>query len=206
MDFLSKLKQSRFVKLYLYLRFVKLWAYKSAKSLQTIREESHEHRYTYYYGFQIIYGAIVKGLLLIAVSYLLGILIPTLVLTGCFALLRVWSGGLHFDSYTKCAYISLASLLVFGCLARYVVLNDIITYGVFIFALIIFILYAPVEHVNRPLKEEEKKKYKVIAITTLILMFILTNIFNMGHLATNSIAYGVLMASLIATPIVNKIS
>jgi accessory gene regulator protein AgrB len=63
------------------------------------------------YDFKFTYGAIVKGTLLLSVAWLLNILIPTLVVTACFGIIRVFSGGLHFDSYTLYTYISLITLI-----------------------------------------------------------------------------------------------
>lgn len=186
------------------LRFIKLLAYHSAKYLQQSRQESHQHRYTYYYGFQVIYGAINKGLLLFLVGLLFNILPELLLTTLTFSSLRVFAGGLHFDLYTKCAYISLLTFAITGLLAKYIYISTSITLTIFAFVFTIFLLYAPVEHKNRPLKEEEKIKFKLIAIIILVALLI-ANILVDNKLIDNSITYGVLLSGIIASPLVNKI-
>lgn len=186
------------------LRYIKLLSYWSAKYLQQSRQESHKHRYTYYYGFQIIYGAINKGLLLILLGLSLGILPQLLIATLSFSMVRVWAGGLHFDSYTKCAYVSLLSFSVVGLLSKYIHLNITTITLIFLFALFIFLMYAPIEHPNRPIKENERMKFKIIAISILIILFVVTLNIN-NFTISNSIPYGILLSGLIATPIFSKI-
>lgn len=179
-------------------------SYLSAKYFQQSRQESHQYRYTYYYGFQVIYGAINKGLLLILLGLLFNILPQLLLVTLTFSSLRVWSGGLHFDSYTKCAYISLLTLVITALLAKYIYLSHFTNIMIFAFVLIVICLYAPVEHPNRPLKEYEKTKFKIIALGVLaILTFIYFSINNV--MISNCITYGVLLAGIIATPLLSKI-
>ena len=77
------------MKYFLSLRYVKLFAYWSARYLQEVRKESHKHRYVYYYGFQVLYGSINKLILLILTGLLLEILSELLIVTLSFILLRV---------------------------------------------------------------------------------------------------------------------
>jgi len=166
------------------------------------------NRYTYYYGFQIIIGGINKFILLIISGLLLNILPQLLLTTLSFVPLRLFSGGLHLNNYTKCLYFSLLTFIVFGLLAKYIILNQFITMLIFIFVFILILIYAPVEHPNRPLKENEKRKFKVIALFILDILFACNIYFyNVSNNFTisNSITYGILLAGLITLPVVNKL-
>lgn len=189
------------------LKFIKLFAYNSARVIQTEREESHKHRCGYYYGFQIIYGGIIKILLLVLTSLLFRTLIPTLIVTFSFAIIRVFAGGLHFNSYTKCAYISLATLIFGGLITNYITYNNLFGISVFIFTLIVFLLYAPVENENRPLKNNDKVKFKIISMILLLVLFILQQYFVLLDInyVSMGITIGVLLSGLIATPVINKL-
>lgn len=185
------------------LRYIKLLSYISAKHLQQLRQESHKHRYTYYYGFQVIYGAINKGLLLILLGLLLNILPQLLIVTLSFVSLRIWIGGLHFDSYTKCAYFSLVIFLIMSFLAKYIYLYPLISITIFVFVFVIILLYAPIEHPNRPLKGNDKIKFKTISFgvfVVLLSVYIITD----STLIKNSMIYGILLSGLIATPIIEQ--
>ena len=158
----------------------------------------------YYYGFQIIIGAINKGILLILLGLLFEILPQLILVTISFAVLRIWIGGLHFNSYSKCSFASLISFLIIGLLDKYIYFNEIINIIIFIFALIIIIFYAPVEHKNRLLKSKDKIKFKLIALFILIVLFIIHILIN-NVIISNSIVYGVLLSGIIAIPIISKI-
>ena len=194
---------TKYLKYLITLRYIKLFAYHSAKSLQQSRQETHKHRYTYYYGFQVIYGAINKFLLLILLGLLLNILPQLLLVTLSFVSLRIWIGGLHFDNYAKCAYFSLTMFIIMAFLAKYIYLNQIASIIIFIYVFIVILLYAPVEHPNRPLKENDTIKFKAISCCILVILFIV-NIFINNTLINNSILYGILLSGLIALPIINK--
>jgi len=162
------------------------------------------NRYTYYYGLQIIIGGINKFLLLIIPGLLFNILPQLLLTTLSFVSLRIWTGGLHYNSYTKCSYISLLSFTLTALLSKYIILNQFITMSIFLSVFILILIYAPVEHPNRPIKEKEKIKYKLIALfvlSTLTIIYMFTN----NVIICNSIIYGILLAGIIMLPIINKL-
>ena len=191
------------IKYIITLRYIKLFSYWSAKHLQKTRLESHKHRYVYYYGFQVIYGAINKFLLLILLGLLLNILPQLLLVTISFVLLRIWIGGLHYDSYLKCLYISLLIFTLAALLAKYIILSLTINIIIYIIVSIVILLYAPVENSNRPLKNNEKIKFKIISFCVLIVLFLI-NLLTNNTIINNSIPYGVLLSGIIALPIMNK--
>lgn len=86
----------RFFHYLITLRYVKLISYISARSLSIKLEQSHKEKYAYYYGFQIVYGAINKFLLLIIAGILFQTLPQVLIATVSFMVLRVYIGGVAF--------------------------------------------------------------------------------------------------------------
>ena len=186
----------------------KLSSYISEKYIQFKQKEKKPkkiyNRYTYYYGFQIIIGGINKFLLLIIPGLLLNILPQLLLTTISFASLRVWTGGLHLDSYTKCSYISLLSFTLIALLAKYIILNQFITMLIFLSVLFLILIYAPIEHKNKPIKENKKIRFKIIALFVLSTLTII-HIFTHNTIISNSIIYGVLLVGLISTPFANKL-
>ncbi|MFA6843705.1 MAG: accessory gene regulator B family protein [Bacilli bacterium] len=190
---------------YLYtLKYIKILSYISARHLQTTRNENHQNKYLYYYGFQIFYGAINKGLLLILIGLLFGILSQILIATLAFCLLRSYIGGLHFDSYTKCAWISLATLTTIGLLAKYIPYNSIVNLIIFLTLFVIIKLLAPVENKNRPLKGNEKTKFKYIALLLLFAVYNVQALIGDNNIS-NCIMYGVLLSGIIALPVFKNV-
>ena len=164
----------------------------------------HDYKNMFYYGFNIIIGAINKGLLLMLAGLLFHALPQILVATLAFCLLRSFVGGLHFDSYTKCAWISLLCLVTIGLLAKYIPYNNIINLCVFIYLLIIALIYAPVEHKNRPLTDKKKIIFKYVSIVIIFALFSTQVLLNNDNIS-NCIMYGVLLSGIIALPIFKKV-
>ena len=178
------------------LRYVKLASYISAKSLK--------NKYLYYYGFNIVYGAINKGLLLILAGVLFHALPQILLAALAFMTLRGYIGGLHFDSYTKCAWVSLCTLVGVGLLAKYMPYNNLVNIIVFISLSFIILKYAPIEHYNRLLKESDKGNFKCIALCLLIAIYC-AELLKGNSDISNCIMYGVLLSGIIALPIFKKV-
>jgi len=158
----------------------------------------------YYYGFQIIIGGINKFLLLIIPGLLLNILPQLILVTLSFASIRIFAGGLHYDSYAKCSYISLLSFTITALLSKYIILNQFISMLIFLSVFILILIYAPIEHKNKPIKENKKIKFKIIALFVLTILVII-NMFANSTIISNSIIYGILLVGLISTPFVNKL-
>jgi accessory gene regulator B len=174
-----------------------------------IDNKSPKVKNVYYHGFKLVIGAINKGLLLILLGLLFGILYQILIATFAFCLLRVFVGGLHFDSYTKCAWYSLASLTTLGLLAKYIPYNSLVNTMIFATLLVIIFILAPVENKNKPLKGNEKTKFKYIAFILLFTVYGIQTGIQMlmsDNNVSNCIMYGVLLSGIIAMPVFKKVS
>jgi len=194
----------KYLKYLITLRYIKLFSYWIAKHIQTERKESHKHRYTYYYGIQYILGTINEFLLIFIVGLLFNILPQILISTLSFILLRILSGGLHFDNYKICAYFSLLIFTIIGLLAKYIILSQTIIAVIFFFVFIIFFIYAPIPLPSRKMNENKKLIFKIIAINLLTGLYLTTNLTN-NIIITNSITYGILLAGIITLPFINKL-
>lgn len=131
------------------MRFINKWSYSCAKGLAGILEENHQKKAEYYFGFQVALGGIVKTVLLVAVSMMLGVLIPTLIISISFALLRKVAGGYHMDTYGKCLFVSIALFVIAALIAKHtyrhwsIVWLAIMITLTFTIGLYVLIRYAP---------------------------------------------------------------
>ena len=171
---------------------------------QQSKLKPYKLKYVYYYGFQIIIGGLNKFLLLITLGILLNILPQLLLTTLSFISLRIWTGGLHLDSYSKCFYVSLLSFTLMALLAKYIILSQFITMLIFLIIYFIILIYAPISHPNHPIKHNKKIKFKLIALFSLTTL-ILIHSFTHNIIISNSIIYGILLVCLISTPITSKL-
>jgi len=74
------------------MRFINALSYKSADYLMRQMNGNHESRRVYYYGFQIVIGALFKGLLLLLLAFITGTMLPALTIVAAFVILRSIAG------------------------------------------------------------------------------------------------------------------
>ncbi len=165
------------------MRFIQKWSYGCASFLTAQLNESHEKRGVYYFGFQVVIGAIVKGVLLVGISLLLGVLKPALIIMAAFAALRVMAGGYHMDTYGKCIATSLGMFVVVAVIARYTgdywnmpVLASFIGLS-FLAGLLVVYKWVPDDTQNRPItKPEEIKKFRRISFIYVFVYLVLVSV------------------------------
>lgn len=151
------------------MRFINKLAYKGAQGLSKQLNHSHTQRGIYYYGLQVVIGAVVKGILLVSISALLGVLKPALIIMVSFALLRVFAGGYHMGTYGKCIAVSLGLFVLAALAVEYMKLSQL---GLIIFLtstwailVVCLIRYAPADNPNRPItSQDEIRKFKILSL------------------------------------------
>jgi len=141
--------------------------------------EDHEKRRVYYYGFTVVFGAILKGIIIVSVSYLLGILIPTLFIVLMFGSVRMIIGGSHLDNYWRCILTSMSFFILIGLLSKYT-FNYWSSTSILVFVLLTFLAaftgilkWAPSDSPNRPItNEKEIRRFRNLSIIYSIMWFI----------------------------------
>jgi accessory gene regulator B len=187
------------------MRFIHKWSYSSAKYLTKVLNQNHAQRRVYNFGFLVVYGALVKGVLLFGTSLLLGTFIPTLIITVTFAALRTRAGGYHMDSYGKCILTSLAMFLIAGLISKYIPHDFVgmLILPIFISSIFWASIYAPRDNPNRPITEDwEIKKFHRQSIIYASLFCVISIALLFGDHADYSlaVAFGVGMEMFSITP------
>jgi accessory gene regulator B len=134
-------------------------------------DENHQKKAVYYYGFQIAIGGVVKNAILVVVSMIFGVVIPTLIISLSFALLRKLAGGYHMDTYGKCLLVSIGLFVAAALLAKHsypywsVACLVILITLTFTIGLYVLIKYAPKDTPNRLITDSrEIRKFKTLSI------------------------------------------
>lgn len=121
----------------------------------------------YRYGFEITISTILNFLFVLTIGAVTCHFIESIVFLFTFILLRVCTGGYHAGTYFRCNLLMCCSFL------SLILIYDLISSKIDIIFIIIsqmsfFSIAAtccPVEHINKPLKSENKrKKMKIISI------------------------------------------
>lgn len=191
------------------MRFIEKCAYSCAKFIQVNRGQTHEDRATLYFGFQAVFGDVVKFLVIAFLSMILNSFIATLILTLSFILIRSYAGGIHMDTEGSCLLMSICLLVIPGATINYtykylsVVAICILCLVIFVISFICVKIYAPIDCINRPITEQsEISKFKHNSILCLIILLFITIICILlkQNLIATAIFIGVLMETCTIVP------
>ncbi|HEY8805094.1 MAG TPA: accessory gene regulator B family protein [Clostridium sp.] len=163
--------------------------YLSTKVSNEIYPSVEDQIEVFEYGFMVIIGALVKGILLVSLASILGVLVPVIAITFTFSSLRIIAGGYHLKNFLGCMVISLTQFIISSIIVQYTqkYWTYINIYSLFIFSIIvaiyIIIRYVPRDTPNKPITDQKQKvkfkKWSSIYLTTwtmLMTIFLLLHI------------------------------
>lgn len=149
------------------------------------------------YLFILLIGIIFKLLPLFAIIFIINIIYKTFV------------GGAHARTNITCLVFSTIYYVVPSLIAKFIDIQNNILYIIgiitFIFSLYIIIRHAPADTEEIPiLNKSKRKKYKIIAILSLVIMYIFTFLFKSNHEIVEVIILTILLTDIFATNISYK--
>ena len=124
----------------------------------------------YIYGFELLISFFFSTIGVLIIGIILGRFLQTLMFLTTFILLRSFTGGYHANTYAVC---SLVTFSLFGVVLILTEFSFVPLYLYLILGLVgtaIMLLLVPIEHPNKKLSDDQKRKYKVISLV-LFLMF-----------------------------------
>lgn len=120
----------------------------------------------YRYGFEITISSLLNIVIILIIGALMHHFLESVAFLLCFIPVRQFTGGYHADTYLKCnaSFAILFSLLIliFSLTVNYI--TDYAVLAMIIFSLTVFISECPVEHPNKKLNNDQKKRSKKIAV------------------------------------------
>ena len=171
----------------------------------SINEEKSE---IIYYGLQNIIGELPKGIFILIVAWICGVLDLVFIGTIPFLIYRGFAGGAHLKTHISCLVISILLIIGSAFLAKnFLFENPILIYTMLmIFNLILAILYAPADTEAVPILRKKdrnlKRKLSYITMTlTLICAVIIKN-----NTISNLLIVGTLMQTLSISGFMYKIT
>lgn len=147
-------------------------------------EDFEIHRY----GFETLIYFIVNISVALSIGIIFDRFIHTIVFLSCYCTLRQFTGGYHARNYTECTLTFAAIYLITIFLANNI---DIFRYkylSIIILIVSSYIIYklAPLEHRNKPLSNDEKHRYRMIAMK---IMSVIVLIFIVGIVSNSFVEY-----------------
>lgn len=126
---------------------------------------SEEKREAYTYGFELLFEKLFFYGIILIIALLTKTLIFSVLFMFSYKMLRQYTGGFHCKTAEVCLVVSVLIYLL--VLLLYMLDFDLAEFILSISAmvsLIIIFLFSPRESKNRPLENEEKKKYRTLSI------------------------------------------
>ena len=133
---------------------------------------SENDRKVYNYCFELLISESINILIVLVVAILSKQYVNIVVFLVAFLLLRKWAGGYHANTHYGCTLILFSILMLFLISEVVFSYNEkyILQFLNILASLPIICLFAPVDNPNKPIKNEQRKKFKNYSV---ILMFAL---------------------------------
>lgn len=161
-----------------------------------------EAKDVYKYGVEISISSIVGFTITLIIGLIFNALIQAIIFYVIFISLRSITGGYHAETYLKCN-------LIFGLVTLFVVIFSKISCemqmpgGVltllFLPSVTTFIWLAPVENINKPIEKKKRVYWKITAVVTSVLLYILSTLLyiNQHTLESTVIIMTIFMVSVL---------
>src|SRR5699024_4071763 len=140
------------------------------------------------YSLEIIFNDLSKFCILLALFLILGTTTDFMYSSLVLLMIRPFTGGLHFETYSGCLIFSGFFFYVSIFLKNHITLNSVIIIIFFILSLLIITLFAPIAHESRPSYSLKKRRqFKLISIIFVSIHFCLYFFTNKNPYFINSI-------------------
>lgn len=148
-------------------------------SVQNIIQSEYEEIYAY--GAEILLSTVINCIIALIIALITDTFFPTMIFLTVFILIRRNAGGYHAKTHMGCTAILIFVQLFFSAVIIHMpnMVVPIFSYAVMLVSCISVYVLAPVEHPNKPLKNDEKVVLRkrslmyvmVISVINIILIF-----------------------------------
>lgn len=121
-----------------------------------------EDEEVYCYGMELLLSTVVNFAVAIVIALVTKSFIPCLINLTAFLTLRVNAGGYHADTHLRCTMTLISSMLIFIFSAKNISETAMLitSPGMLLLSNILIIMLSPVEHPNKTLSEDKKRKLR----------------------------------------------
>lgn len=156
------------------------------------------------YGIEGVYLTITKTIIIFTLALILGIFKELLFLLIAFNFIRLFAFGMHANNSITCLIFSSVMFLGGAFLCKYLVINKMILYPLYLLILIIISIYSPADTVKRPLIKKKKRiRFKILSILVTVIFFIIS-LFIKDNLIINSLVIGSIIECILILPLTYK--
>ena len=162
------------------------------------------------FGLQILFGEIPKIFIMLGLAWILGVFKVTLLTFLLLLPYRGFTGGFHLKTHIGCIISTTAFYCGVAFLAKNIILNELVKYGLILFTLIFGIvmirLYAPADTEDVPILSKKVRKQKqILSYIFLLLGLVIATVIN-NSVISNTIIFGYIVQTFMITRLAYKLT
>lgn len=161
-----------------------------------IEEEDEE---VYDYGLQLLLSTVANGLIALLIAIITGTVLQCFFYLAVFIVMRKTAGGYHAKTHLGCCCILVVVLICFIIFIKNAPMEiySITTFASVVFSIIIILLFAPLEHENKPISDKDRINLRRKSILYIFVIAVLVFILAILRFDTAmvSISLGILTSS-----------
>lgn len=159
-------------------------AQKIATKMINVNIVESEDEEFYVYGLELLLSKAIVLFVIAVIAIVIQLIIPSIIFTFLYLLLRQYTGGFHCQTAERCIFLSIVIYLLFVAICKsdltYANLSMLVMSFISYIAILMF---SPLADANKEIDDEEKKKYRRIAIfigSTMLVVTVLSFITNVS--------------------------
>ena len=134
-------------------------------------------REVYIYGIELLISSTISTLVILLIGLITHTFWESVIFLISLSAIRVYTGGYHSMTYLRCNIISALSyvaIVVCIYLFKDFISNQIVMLSGYILTMVLAFIFAPVKHENKELSMADIKKYKLLSLLMITIVFIIS--------------------------------
>lgn len=156
------------------------------------------------YGLESIYILITKTIIILLVSYLLGLLKQTVIFLVCYNFIRIPSFGLHATKSWICLVSSLLIFIILPFICTVITIPKYLKIIIGLIGLAFIIKNAPADTYKRPIISKKRRMFFKICSSIVTITMILFSLFIEDQFLANSLLFSIILQCFMISPTVYK--
>lgn len=156
------------------------------------------------YGLESIYILITKTIIILLISYLLGLLKQTVIFLVCYNFIRIPSFGLHATKSWICLVSSLLIFIILPFICTVITIPIYLKIIIGLIGLAFIIKNAPADTYKRPIISKKRRMFFKICSSIVTITMILFSLFIEDQFLANSLLFSIILQCFMISPTVYK--
>ena len=175
------------------------------KLIKKYRTISNDQEAIIKYGLEAIYLTFTKTIVILLIAAILGYFIESVIFTFIYALLRLFSFGIHAKKSWMCWVSSLAIFILIPIMARNIIINFYIKFILGFIGTILIFKNSPADTEKRPIVNKKRRiRLKIISTIISLLYFILC-ITIKNQFICNCLIFSIILQNILISKLTYKL-